>query len=60
VPDLEPPEALVSACEEALAGPMMDEHDDEEDVMVPPSGITFGMIRRARAAIEAASGAGGA
>ena len=43
-------ERLVEACEDAfgLAG-----YNDEEDVMTPPSGITFGMIRRARAALEA-------
>ncbi len=45
-------ERLVVACEDAYAGPEMDAHDDGEDISHPPSGITFGMIRRARAALE--------
>jgi hypothetical protein len=44
---------LVTACEEAFAGAIMDDFKEDEDVMSPPSGITFGMIRRARGAVEA-------
>lgn len=54
-------EALVAACEKAFAGPGTVEDDsdpdsfvgfpDDEDISSPPSGITFGMIRDARAVI---------
>lgn len=47
----DPLERLVEACEEAFGGPAMEDHPDEADVMYPPSGITFGMIRAARAAL---------
>jgi len=40
---------LVTACEQAFAGPEMGDFD--EDVSHPPSGITFGMIQRARMAL---------
>jgi hypothetical protein len=43
---------LVSAVEAAMAGPSCATEPDDEDVSLPPSGITFGMIRRARAAIS--------
>lgn len=43
--------ALVTACEEAFAGLDMASFEDDADVSHPPSGITFGMIRRARAAL---------
>ena len=45
-------EALIAACESAFAGDCMQEYEDDEDVAAPPMGITFGMIRRARAALE--------
>jgi hypothetical protein len=48
-------EALVAACEAAYAGPNMAEFDDDEDISHPPSGITFGMIRRARAELDEAA-----
>ena len=43
---------LVSAVEDAYAGPEMANFADDEDIAHPPSGITFGMIRQARAALE--------
>jgi hypothetical protein len=44
-------EELVAACEQRFAGPSMVDEPDDEDISHPPSGITFGMIRRARAEI---------
>jgi hypothetical protein len=47
-------ESLVTACERAFTGPETETlEDDADDVSIPPSGITFGQIRKARAAIEA-------
>jgi hypothetical protein len=55
-------EVLVTACEKAFAGPGMAVNDDDpdslgfpddEDISSPPSGITFGMIRDARAVLGA-------
>jgi hypothetical protein len=42
---------LVLACEVAFAGPEMADFDDADDISEPPTGITFGMIRRAREAL---------
>lgn len=44
---------LVTACEQAFAGPKMATFGEDEDVSTPPTGITFGMIRRARGAVDA-------
>lgn len=44
-------EALVAACESEFAGDGMDDFDDEDAVAYPTSLISFGMIRRARAAL---------
>jgi hypothetical protein len=44
---------LVAACENAFAGELTADEPDDEDVSLPPSGITFGMIRRAREALAA-------
>lgn len=54
-------EVLVSACEEAFIGDLdqpvegddeASPFEDDEDVSHPPSGITFGMIRRARRELQ--------
>lgn len=42
-------EALVAANEESFGAD--GDWDDDEDVSHPPTGITFGLIRRARAAL---------
>ncbi len=42
-------EALIAANEESFGAD--GDWDDDEDVSHPPTGITFGMIRRARAAL---------
>jgi hypothetical protein len=44
-------EELVAACELSF-GADDDEFDDDEDISTPPTGITFGMIRRARAELH--------
>lgn len=51
---IDPLEELVAACEAAFSGTdgMMDHYPDDEDVSTPGTGITFGMIRRARAALK--------
>ncbi len=43
---------LVTACEVAFAGQDMERFADDEDVSHPPTGLTFGVIRRAREALE--------
>lgn len=48
---ISPLEELVAACESAFADDSMTEFDDDEDVSTPGTGITFGMIRRARLAL---------
>lgn len=45
-------EELTAACETAFIGEEDLDWSDDEDVSSPSSGITFGMIRRARAALE--------
>lgn len=40
---------LVEACVEAYG--VLGDWDDEEDVSLPPTGITFGQVRRARASL---------
>ena len=44
---------LIAACEREFAGPDMAVFPDDADVMHPASGITFGMIRKARVAHDA-------
>ncbi len=45
---------LVEACENEF-GSQIEDWRDDDDVTSPPCGITFGMIRRAREALRAAS-----
>ena len=51
-------ETLVAACETAFVDDM-GEFKDAEDISHPPIGITFGMIRRARAALDAGANGSG-
>ncbi len=45
---------LVEACEAAFIGDggSLDVFEDDDDVTTPASGITFGMVRRAREALD--------